>query len=190
MGNSSGSVGYFCFSKQALVPRDGGLAMSQLLCAGLLEVDQVGALSVVNFVCSEILDEQTVREVDKCLRHLAKGRADLVLLLNFGDVRCCGNPVLAELIRLQKKIKAQGGKLALCGLTPDLEEIFRITGLTRHFTILGDEAHAEDAFLTTAAKKQSRQPHGSRSTTPLLTPLPPKRPRLLKRNMIQPQLAH
>jgi anti-sigma B factor antagonist len=159
--------------------------MSLQVSEGLLEVDRVGAVTVVNLTCSAMLDEETVRDIDEQLGDLADLGEDPVLLLNFSAVRHFGNLLLTQLLRLQKKIEALGGKVALCGLAPDLYEVFEITGLKCCFNILEDAPEAMESFLASDTRSNVRKRRGSKPRPSL-----PKRPFGRATNAMQPQFAH
>ena len=47
---------------------------------------------------------------------------------------------------LNTKLKAAGGKMRLCGLKPEIHEVFVITKLTKVFDIKPDENEALNGF--------------------------------------------
>jgi anti-sigma B factor antagonist len=54
--------------------------------------------------------------------------------------------MLGKLISLQRKVKARGGRLALCGIRPQLYEVFRILQLPQLLAIYADEEAALQEF--------------------------------------------
>ena len=54
--------------------------------------------------------------------------------------------MLGKLITLRNKIKAGGGRLALCALHPDVQQIFEVTRLTQYLDIYPDEQEALQSF--------------------------------------------
>jgi anti-sigma B factor antagonist len=53
---------------------------------------------------------------------------------------------LGALISALKDVRLSGGDLALCGLTPYVDEIFEITGLKRVFRVCKDVDEASTSF--------------------------------------------
>jgi anti-sigma B factor antagonist len=68
------------------------------------------------------------------------------LLLDLGNVRFLSSNALAILVSLRKKVEAAGGRLRLCGLDPDLVDLFRITNLDRLFEVFGSRQEALQGF--------------------------------------------
>ncbi len=68
------------------------------------------------------------------------------LLLNFAVVEFFSDVVLSILLRLDRKLKVQGGVLKLSNIGPNIYEMFAITKLDRVFDIQEDEADALVAF--------------------------------------------
>jgi anti-sigma B factor antagonist len=67
-------------------------------------------------------------------------------LLNFTGVEFLSSAALNKLIILDKKVKAHRGRLKMCGVRPEIAEIFTITRLDRLFDIHDDEKSAREAF--------------------------------------------
>ena len=68
------------------------------------------------------------------------------LLLNFTNVEFLSSAALGKLITLDKKVKANGGRLKLSNIRPEIYEVFAITKLNKLFDIKDDEADAIAAF--------------------------------------------
>ena len=68
------------------------------------------------------------------------------LLLNFSSVEFLSSAALGKLITLDKKVKANGGRLKLSNIRPEIYEVFAITKLNKLFDIKDDEADALAAF--------------------------------------------
>jgi anti-sigma B factor antagonist len=111
-----------------------------------IEVSEVGDVTVVRFVDRKILDEGNIQEVGQELFHLVEEDQRKQLLLNFNTVDFLSSAALGKLITLDKKVKAQGGKLKLSNIRPEIYEVFAITRLNKLFDIKDDEAEALAAF--------------------------------------------
>src|SRR5262249_51696461 len=98
------------------------------------------------FNAKYILDEEKVRSVGKQLLSLSEGVGPRQVVLNFDSVERLSTEMLGKLIALQKKIHAQGGRLALCKVRPQLYEIFKILKLPQVLSIYAEEEEALQEF--------------------------------------------
>ncbi|HXG11954.1 MAG TPA: STAS domain-containing protein [Gemmataceae bacterium] len=111
-----------------------------------LEVEDIGDVTVVNFVDRKILDEQNIQIIGEQLFSLVDEVGRRKLLLNFGNVEYLSSAALGKLITLQKKLTAVGGQLILCNIDPQIYEVFEITKLDKFFRIHKEEQTALQAF--------------------------------------------
>jgi len=111
-----------------------------------LEVEQIGDVTVVNFVDRKILDEQNIQIIGEQLFGLVDNEGCKKLLLNFGNVEYLSSAALGKLITLNKKVQSAKGKLILANIDPQIHEVFEITKLDKFFKILKDEQTALQAF--------------------------------------------
>src|SRR6059058_5967028 len=82
-----------------------------------LEVEEIGDVTVVNFVDRKILDEQNIQIIGEQLFSLVDEDGRRKILLNFGNVEYLSSAALGKLITLNKKVNAVGGRLILCNIT-------------------------------------------------------------------------
>jgi serine/threonine-protein kinase RsbW len=68
------------------------------------------------------------------------------VLLELSDVTFLSSSGLRALLLLRKELLAHDGELRLCGLQPQVQEVFALTGFTQVFTIHSSRAEALDAF--------------------------------------------
>ena len=111
-----------------------------------LEVEHIGDVTVVNFVDRKILDEQNIQIIGEQLFSLVDAEQVKKMLLNFRNVEYLSSAALGKLITLDKKVKAQSGKLKFSNIRPEIYEVFAITKLNKLFDIKDDEAGALAAF--------------------------------------------
>lgn len=111
-----------------------------------LQVTEAGEVTVVHFNDRKILDESNIQEMGQELFDLIERQDRKKLLLNFTHVEFLSSAALGKLITLNKRRKAHGASLKLCGIRPDIYEVFSITKLDRLFEIHEDEADAMAAF--------------------------------------------
>jgi anti-sigma B factor antagonist len=110
-----------------------------------LEVEDIGDVTVVNFVDKKILDEQNIQTIGEQLFSLVDEVGRRKILLNFSNVEYLSSAALGKLITLNKKLQGSG-KLILCCIDPKIFEVFEITKLDKFFKIFKDEQAALQAF--------------------------------------------
>jgi anti-anti-sigma factor len=111
-----------------------------------LEVSEVGDVTVVHFRDQRIIEDLGIQEMGQELFHLVETEGRAKLVLNFSSVGFLSSAALGKLITLDKKVKSRGGVLKLCGIRPEIYEVFAITRLDRLFDIKTDESEALAAF--------------------------------------------
>jgi anti-sigma B factor antagonist len=111
-----------------------------------LEVEDIGDVTVINFVDRKILDEQNIQIIGEQLFGLVDQEGRRKLLLNFGNVEYLSSAALGKLITLNKKLQAAGGRLILANIDPQIHEVFEITKLDKFFNIQKDEQTALQSF--------------------------------------------
>jgi anti-sigma B factor antagonist len=111
-----------------------------------LSVSEVGDVTIVRFVDRKILDAIAIEELGDELVSLVEVDNRKRLLLNFADVTFMSSAALNKLIVLEKRVRQHTGRLKLCSLRPELNEIFEITRLNRLFEITESESEALATF--------------------------------------------
>ncbi|MGL4550553.1 MAG: STAS domain-containing protein [Gemmataceae bacterium] len=111
-----------------------------------LEVENIGDVTVVNFVDRKILDEQNIQVIGEQLFSLVDEDGLKKILLNFSNVEYLSSAALGKLITLNKKLQGVGGKLILCNIDAQIHEVFEITKLDKFFKIKKEEQEALQAF--------------------------------------------
>jgi anti-sigma B factor antagonist len=111
-----------------------------------LELEQIGDVTVVNFVDKKILDEQSIQTIGEQLFSLVDQENCRQMLLNFSNVEFLSSAALGKLIKLKKKLEEVQGRLILCNIDPQIYEVFEITRLDKYFNIQKEEQEALQAF--------------------------------------------
>jgi len=111
-----------------------------------IEVTQDGAVTIVELLDEEILEEGTIHTIAESLFSVVSERPGIQLLLSFSHVKHLSSSALGTLIRLNKRVEEAQGTLKLCRLRTALQEIFKITKLNRLFEIYDDKATALGSF--------------------------------------------
>ncbi len=105
-----------------------------------------GILTVL-FMDSRILDEAKLEELGKDLIELINKSTEERVILDFRNVQFMSSSMLGKLVLVQKKCKEFKAHLKMCGISPEIREVFKITKLDKLFEIESDEAAARKAFM-------------------------------------------
>lgn len=111
-----------------------------------IDVSKAGEVSVVKFIDKKILDEANIQELGAELFALVEQDNRKLILLDFANVEFLSSAALGKLITLDRKVKTHKGKLKLCGIRPEILEVFQVTKLNKVFDIRKDDAEAIAAF--------------------------------------------
>jgi anti-sigma B factor antagonist len=111
-----------------------------------LEVEDIGEITVVNFIDRKILDEQNIQKIGEDLFSLVDELGRIKVLLNFSNVEYLSSAALGKFISLNKKVQSKSGKLVMCNINDDIYEVFEITKLNKLFNIQKDEQTALQVF--------------------------------------------
>jgi anti-sigma B factor antagonist len=107
-----------------------------------LEVEEVGDVTVVNFVDRRILDEQNIQAIGEQLFSLVDELGRRKVVLNFGNVEYFSSAAFGKLITLNKKLHGAGGRLVLCEIDPEIWEAFIINRTSLYFEAYEKEQEA------------------------------------------------
>jgi anti-sigma B factor antagonist len=111
-----------------------------------LEVEEIGDVTVVNFVDRKILDEQNIQIIGEQLFSLVDELGRRKILLNFGNVEYLSSAALGKFLTLHKKVQNARGRVVLTNMAPDIYDVFAITRYHKIFYILPDEQSGLQAF--------------------------------------------
>ena len=111
-----------------------------------LDIDDVGDVTVARFIDKKILDENNIQKIGNQLFGLIDEDARRKIVLDFSNVEYLSSAALGKLITLNNKMKKAKGKLRLCGIRPDIYEVFAITKLNTVFDIHDDRDQALTGF--------------------------------------------
>ena len=111
-----------------------------------IDVSAQGPVTVAQIVDKKILDESAIHEMGAEILGLIEHDGRRSLALDFSHVEYLSSAALGKLITLDRKMKGHQGRLSLCGIRPEILEVFQITKLNRVFDIRKDVAEAVAAF--------------------------------------------
>ena len=105
-----------------------------------------GDVRIVYFADTQILQEGKIQQLGKELLAIAGKTEGGKLLLNFEDVKFMSSAMLGKLVQLNKECKKSKTTLKMCGISPEIHEIFSLTKMDKIFDLQPDEAKALAAF--------------------------------------------
>ncbi|GIX03173.1 MAG: hypothetical protein KatS3mg113_0179 [Planctomycetaceae bacterium] len=111
-----------------------------------LDIEQIGDVTVARFVDKKILDESNIQQIGNQMFALVEEDGRKRIILDFSNVEYLSSAALGKLITMDKKVKAAKGKLRLCGIRPEIYEVFEITRLNKVFDIKPDQDAALEGF--------------------------------------------
>ncbi|MCC6420397.1 MAG: STAS domain-containing protein [Gemmataceae bacterium] len=111
-----------------------------------LEWEDVGTATVIRFLTATLRDEEVIDATFGELNHLVATRERVNLVVNFAGVTGIASYAIGKLITLNKRVRAAGGRIALCHLTPIIAEILDIMHLRGLFLIQPSEGEAIQAL--------------------------------------------
>ncbi len=103
-----------------------------------INVEYSSDANIVSFMDQKILEEKDVRNLEIALMEVVEQANGANLVLDFVNVKFMSSAVLGLLIKLSKKVYESKLRMALCGISPKIHEIFKITRLTKIFDIYKD----------------------------------------------------
>lgn len=105
-----------------------------------------GNAIVVRFGDHRILDELTVKKIAEEMYELADRPDCHHLVLDFSSVLGLSSLMLGKLLMLRKKMASKGGKLVLCDISPEVEDVLAGTKIKDILEIHDSEADALKAL--------------------------------------------
>jgi anti-anti-sigma factor len=110
------------------------------------EWEDSAGVTVVRFTTNAIRDDRIIRAMFDQLDRLLESAGRHKVVLNFAGVEAFASYAIGKLILLNKKLQPPIGRLALCSLTPIVDEIIDIMRLRREFNIYKTEQQAIESF--------------------------------------------
>lgn len=111
-----------------------------------LMVQTVSGVAVVDFGSNTLLDAAAIEAAGREICKLVDEQARRKLVLDFSNIKLLSSNVLGMLVKVQKHIALIKGRVAICGLRPELKKIFTITRLDRIFDFYDNEQQAVASF--------------------------------------------
>ena len=103
-------------------------------------------IHIVLFKDKKILDDTVLDEIKTEINRLMGNAAGPDMLLDFSNVEFMSSAMLGLLGQLHRKISAGQGRLKMCGIRPEIFQVFKLTNLDKLFSIHKDAPTALATF--------------------------------------------
>lgn len=112
----------------------------------LLRVHVQQSVNVMELALPQSIDEMELDRLNTAIASHLNGKAGQSWLLDLSSTQYMGSALLGMIVNIRQQIRSAGGKLALCGLSAELREIFHLCSMERLFTITATRAQAIKAL--------------------------------------------
>ena len=114
--------------------------------APLIHYRTTNLVTVVGFSNPYLQTEDVVTKVGNELFDLVETKGLTKIVLSFNGVRFVSSSMLAQVVKLHKKLSKVKGRLRVCCLTPALQEVLRTSQLDKLLDVCPDESAAMVKF--------------------------------------------
>jgi anti-sigma B factor antagonist len=111
-----------------------------------LRVRVANGVAIVGFLDTYLQSTEVIQEVSDQLFDLLKTKGYEKMLLHFEGVRFLSSEMIAEVVKLHRRMVQFKGRLRLCGLAPTIRDVFRVSHLDRLLEIFDTEKEALAKF--------------------------------------------
>ena len=111
----------------------------------LYRVSREGSVNVVDLTLPHTLDIQEFDRLNESILGLIRRELEGGWVLDLSRLSYMGSAALGLLVNLRQQIKQSGGRLVLCGLSPQLLHIFKTCCMERLFKIVKTREDAVSA---------------------------------------------
>lgn len=111
-----------------------------------INVEYAENATITTFTSESILEEKDIQALRESIMSVIEQAERINLILDFCNVRFLSSAVLGLLIRISKKIYERDGQLRLCNINPKIQEVFKITRLSKIFDIYKDTEDAVESL--------------------------------------------
>jgi|SRR3954469_23331836 len=120
--------------------------MSATITDRWLDVEERDGVAVVRFARQTVLEETTIRLLGEQLAALAERDERPNFVLNLDGLEHPSSSLIAKLFALHQRLRAAGGRLAVCCLGQDLADVFRVTALDEVMPTYPSQEEAVESF--------------------------------------------
>ena len=103
-------------------------------------------ITLAYFQDVRIIDESRISSLGQELTELINNAENNQIILNFQNVSFMSSAMIGKLVLFGKKCKSSNVDLRICGINPNIKEVFDLMKLEKIFKVSEDEAKAVAAF--------------------------------------------
>jgi stage II sporulation protein AA (anti-sigma F factor antagonist) len=111
-----------------------------------LDISQLGGVTVVRLLSTELVQEPDVSIVGKRLLRVVEELGAQRIVLSLAGVERMDSGMIGKIIALYKTARAVGGRVALCAVSPMLSETLDALHIPRLLAVFPTEQEAVQAF--------------------------------------------
>ena len=111
-----------------------------------LETQKIGDVTIVRFRDPRVTNPLEIEDLGRQLYAVLEFENCSKLVIDFSPVEFLSSAMIGKLISLNRKVKVCKADLRLCGLRPEIQDVFRLCNLERVFEIREDQAAAIASF--------------------------------------------
>jgi anti-anti-sigma factor len=110
-----------------------------------LQIDQLGEVTLVRFNNALLMETEETEDIGKQLNELLQeGKRKFVM--DFRNVERVSSGLVAKLISLHKRVETQGGRVVLCHIVPQIQDVFTMLRLPQFLNIYERDVDALQSF--------------------------------------------
>lgn len=106
-------------------------------------------VAVVSFLVPSVSGVDDIDGAAESLRKYVENNKPKALVVDFADVKFFSSQVLGMLVDIWRRLREYDACILICGITPQLSRVFKITNLDRIFEFYEDKTAAMDALADT-----------------------------------------
>ena len=118
------------------------LELHVMVTTDLYKLSKAGTINVVDLTLPHTLDIQEFDRLNESILALVRAEPEGQWVLDLSRLSYMGSAALGLMVNLRQQIKQSGGRLVLCGLSPQLLHIFKTCCMERLFKIVKSRADA------------------------------------------------
>ncbi len=112
----------------------------------LVQIRQTNGVAIVAFLTPYLQTEEVIQSIVTDWNKLVDDEGVTKILLSFQGVRFLSSSMLAQMVKLQKKLSKVKGQVRVSTLPPAMKEVMRVSQLDKMIEVFDDETTALDGF--------------------------------------------
>jgi anti-anti-sigma regulatory factor len=111
-----------------------------------ITADRVRDVTCVSLKKHRLAEDEILEMADEVVGLIDGGSRKVLLSLGPGALECLYSVFLSKLVMFQRTLRARGGSLKLCDVTPEVREVFEACRLSELFDFTANRASGLAAF--------------------------------------------